>query len=140
MTYLVYISTAKRLFKEEELLELLLIARKKNEENHVTGMLLYNEGTFIQALEGAEEDVNKIYDSIKLDQRHKNIITMGTGPSEIRMFPHWSMGFSSINKELLNEIEGYLNPSNKNFASEKNHNMITMLKTFAETNNIPISI
>ena len=49
---LVYISAANHEFTEKELHELLSKARKNNESYGITGMLLYHQGSFIQALEG----------------------------------------------------------------------------------------
>ncbi|WP_413666535.1 BLUF domain-containing protein [Mucilaginibacter sp. Mucisp86] len=78
MEYLVYVSTAKKLMSDDELLDLLQTARIKNAKYNVTGMLLYSEGTFIQALEGEKEDLYTIYKAIELDFRHRNIILMIT--------------------------------------------------------------
>ena len=46
------------------LLFLLEQSRTRNQKQHITGMLLYLNGTFIQVLEGAEKDVNEIYAAI----------------------------------------------------------------------------
>lgn len=48
MYQLVYLSSAVELFREEELKDLLATSRLNNEKLHVTGMLLYHEGNFIQ--------------------------------------------------------------------------------------------
>ncbi|MDB5148398.1 MAG: hypothetical protein JWQ57_2418 [Mucilaginibacter sp.] len=138
MEYLVYVSTAKKLMKDDELLDLLQTARIKNADHGVTGMLLYSEGTFIQALEGEKEDLYKIYNAIQLDLRHRNIILMITGTVEERIFPKWSMAFASVNADVLELIEGF-NPSNKSFIGDNNHSTVLMLKTFAETNRLSVS-
>lgn len=140
MEYLVYVSTAKKLMRDDELLDLLQTARIKNEKYNVTGMLLYSEGTFIQALEGEKEDLYTIYKAIELDFRHRNIILMITGSVEERIFPKWSMAFASVNADVLGLIEGYLNPSAKNFIGNDKHATIVMLKTFAETNRLSLSL
>ena len=46
---LLYISAANHDFTEEELEALLIKARSNNEKVNVSGMLLYHEGSFIQA-------------------------------------------------------------------------------------------
>lgn len=139
MEYLVYVSTAKKLMSDAELLDLLQTARIKNAKYNVTGMLLYSEGTFIQALEGEKEDLYTIYKAIELDFRHRNIILMITGSVEERIFPKWSMAFASVNADVLELIEGYLSPSAKNFIGDNNHATVTMLKTFAATNRLSVS-
>jgi hypothetical protein len=139
MEYLVYVSTAKKLVSDAELLDLLQTVRIKNAKYNVTGMLLYSEGTFIQALEGEKEDLYKIYNTIQLDSRHRNIILMITGMVEERIFPKWSMAFASVNADVLKHIEGYLNPASKNFIADNKHATVSMLKTFAETNRLSVS-
>jgi len=139
MEYLVYVSTAKKLMKDDELLDVLQTARVKNADYGVTGMLLYSEGTFIQALEGEKEDLYKIYNAIQLDLRHRNIILMITGTVEERIFPKWSMAFASVNADVLKHIENYLNPASKNFITDNKHATVSMLKTFAETNRLSLS-
>ncbi|WP_184542432.1 BLUF domain-containing protein [Mucilaginibacter sp. FT3.2] len=136
MDYLVYVSTAKRLMTDDELLDILTVSRTRNKANHITGMLLYNQGTFIQVLEGEKQNVDKIYNSIEHDARHKNIIKLITGTITNRNFPEWSMAFASVNAETLQEFEGFLNPSHPNFLGNNNHTTVNMLKVFAEVNNL----
>jgi hypothetical protein len=51
-THIIYASVAVVAFSEADLLALLKSARKKNSSLGVTGMLLYYENTFFQAIEG----------------------------------------------------------------------------------------
>lgn len=137
MEYLVFISTAKKLMSDAELLDLLQSARSKNSENNITGMLLYGEGTFMQVLEGEKEDLQRVYNAIQADFRHRNIIVMISGILNERIFPKWSMSFASVNSDVLQMIEGYTNPANMNFAvNALDHPTINMVKTFAESNRL----
>lgn len=137
MEYLVFISTAKKLMSDAELLDLLQSARSKNSENNITGMLLYGEGTFLQVLEGEREDLQRVYNAIQADFRHRNIIVMISGILNERIFSKWSMSFASVNAEVLEVVEGYLNPANMNFSSNvNNHPTVNMVKTFAESNRL----
>ena len=54
MYYIVYLSSASKLFTEDELKEIVDISVKNNTRLGITGMMLYNEGNFIQVLEGEE--------------------------------------------------------------------------------------
>jgi hypothetical protein len=56
---LVYVSVARELMSDEDLKAILEVARRKNAERNITGMLLYRSGYFIQALEGEEADVER---------------------------------------------------------------------------------
>ena len=55
--YLVYVSSAVRLFATAELLKILGKFRRNNQLLGISGLLLYKDGNFIQALEGTEETV-----------------------------------------------------------------------------------
>lgn len=125
---------------EDELLDLLTIARNKNKKYSVTGMLLYCQGTFMQVLEGDESSVDLIYKAIELDTlRHKNIIKLASGTIEQRNFPDWSMGFASVNSETLQEIEGFLSSPELSLTNTSEHITVSMLKTFVDNNRLFIS-
>jgi len=59
-------------------------------------MLLYKGGNFMQALEGPEEDVDRLQRRIEADPRHTGIITLLKSPLEQRRFTGWSMGFRNV--------------------------------------------
>jgi hypothetical protein len=139
MHYLIYISTAVNLMSEDELTTLLNQSRRNNHALKVTGMLLYAEGTFLQALEGDEAAVNKIYAAIQTDTRHKNLVKIISGELDERAFPNWSMAFSVIDHEQMEKLDGYVNPSKTDVLKVGSSNTaISILKTFAETNNFTI--
>jgi hypothetical protein len=132
MKYLIYVSNAVKAMTEDELEELLEQSRRNNLKHHITGVLLYFEGTFIQVLEGMPEDVDFIYKKIEKDARHKNIIKIVDRPLLERNFPDWTMGFSSLKGAPGDKFVGYIeyeelldNPSD--------HRAVTILKTFIST-------
>ena len=103
LTSLVYVSLASHDMSDEELKEILRVSRENNAKLGLTGMLLYRDGFFIQALEGEKGKVHKLYDKIKGDGRHRNILTAYENDIEQRAFDDWSMGFNKIRDEDLNE-------------------------------------
>lgn len=122
---------------EADLVHILSNSRENNKAKHITGMLIYGDGTFIQVLEGNPEDVDNVYDKITQDKRHKNLIVLATGSLNKRNFPDWTMGFTTVNGKELAELNGYINPRDKNFlATENPHAAISVLKTFAQNNKI----
>lgn len=138
MYYLVYISTAVKLLSEEELRDILIISRKRNTERHLSGLLLYADGVFIQLLEGDKLEVELAYKYIEIDRRHKNLIILVNGEYPHRLFPDWSMGYSVANKQIVEQMKGYVDPMKSgllNFDDETNPAIIVM-KTFAENNRI----
>lgn len=92
---IVYISssTSDNMLSEGELTPLLEQSRARNARQNVTGMLLYNSGTFMQALEGDTGDVTEIYRDICADPRHTNVVTLVKQPIAQRAFASWDMGF-----------------------------------------------
>lgn len=106
MRQLVYVSSAVRLFTDQELAELLRVSRSNNERGGITGMLLYAGGNFIQAIEGPPDTVAALETRIGLDDRHRGIITLIDGPVEERSFPEWSMGFRRMETVLEASVAG----------------------------------
>jgi Sensors of blue-light using FAD len=93
---LVYVSLSARDMTDAELQEILAVARAHNTTKDITGMLLYRDGYFIQALEGEETEVDTLYTKIQKDPRHHHILTVFRNPIEKRVFNSWAMGFNHI--------------------------------------------
>ena len=107
ITCLVYVSMATREMSDEDLIQLLKKARHKNEARGITGMLLYRNGFFMQALEGKEERVEKLFETIKNDSRHRHATLLYKHALTERAFPDWCMGFNKIEGDVPFAIEGY---------------------------------
>lgn len=113
--YLMYTSKAVKLMNQTELSFLLEQSRRNNIAANLTGMLLYMEGRFmnsvngrfIQLLEGAESDVNAMFDCIKADDRHKSILLLAKGEEPKRLFPDWSMGFKTMDENAGAPVAGF---------------------------------
>lgn len=81
---------------EEELLklrEILTEAMRFNQMHDLTGVLYFGQGYFMQCLEGSQQDVDYIYEKIKLDPRHQSVTTMLIDHVEFRQFNNWEMSF-----------------------------------------------
>jgi FAD-dependent sensor of blue light len=104
---LVYVSSGVRAFSDQELVQLLEKSRLNNYSLGITGMLLYKDGDFMQALEGSEDKVRRLSATIAKDSRHKDIVTLMEGTSAVREFPDWSMGFQDLCAINLRELPGY---------------------------------
>lgn len=104
---LLYISAANQEFTEEELQALLTLARERNQAVGVSGMLLFHEGSFIQALEGPQDEVQRIYEKIGRDPRHSETRILFRGELEQRDFEGWSMGFYRSRQTRAQNLEGF---------------------------------
>lgn len=104
---LLYISAATHDFTETELQDLLSLARERNQAQGVSGMLLFHEGSFIQALEGEQQAVEAIYHRIGKDARHAETQVLFRGEVDHRDFDGWSMGFYRSNQSTTRNLEGF---------------------------------
>lgn len=104
---LVYVSIATQKISEDDLKALLKAARANNKSADITGMLLYRDGFFIQAIEGEEAQVDALYNRIVQDTRHTNHLLIYREPIEKRCFSEHTMGFSELNVESFKGVEGF---------------------------------
>lgn len=94
---------------ETDLEELLKHCRGKNERRGITGLLYYFHNSFIQLLEGAEEDVKVLYETIIKDKRHQFVRVLKEGTIQERFFPDWTMGYkvlSAAEIDAMPAVEG----------------------------------
>lgn len=103
---LIYSSAAVYKLTEVELSRILLGARRRNAALGVTGMLLYNEGSFLQVLEGTAENVEALFERIGRDPRHGRLMVLLRRSVAARQFEAWSMGFVDV-KGIAAGLPGY---------------------------------
>jgi len=107
LAYLIYKSVPMTNISETNLLEITEQSKANNAENEITGILLYGNNQFIQVLEGAEKDIDALYQKLLTDKRQSDLIIINKGWLISRYFPTWSMGFRSINDheiKLINKV------------------------------------
>jgi len=104
---LVYTSTATEPFGKAELTELLKGSVRRNIRAGITGLLLYQGGAFIQALEGEKAVLMELFEKISHDPRHHHIIRLIQGPIQERNFPNSAMAFRDLNSPELRKLPGY---------------------------------
>lgn len=97
---------AVRPFSPEELLQLLTQSRARNRERDLTGLLLYRNGQFLQALEGPAAQVDALIEKIWVDRRHAGLRILMREEISEREFPDWSMGFKNINEATEDAVPG----------------------------------
>jgi len=106
MRQLIYISSAEHKMNHNQLLEILRVSKENNTKKNISGVLLYDNGTFIQVLEGEEGQLNETFADIQIDERHSNIVIMQNKEIQAREFGDWSMGFENISEIDRNDIDG----------------------------------
>lgn len=108
MHHIIYLSWAATPFTDAQLQKLLVLARRRNTELAITGLLLYGNERFMQVLEGDEENVRTLYEQIKRDPRHRDVIAYADKPIAQRAFAEWAMAFQPGSPQQVAELPGYL--------------------------------
>jgi hypothetical protein len=104
---LCYISRAAVPFSTVDLTTLLEKSRESNQALDVTGLLLYDNGSFIQLLEGPMGNVVKTFSKVIGDPRHTGVQILFQANVEQRTFPEWDMGFCDPRDATLKGLPGY---------------------------------
>ena len=99
MYRLVYVSTAVEGLSDEDIESILNVSQSNNDERYVTGFLAHNGSNFMQALEGAREEVDEIYNRIVNDKRHFGVARIIGEPVTTRAFPDWSMNYHRVDDD-----------------------------------------
>lgn len=92
MLRIFYISAATRFATARELDDILTVSRERNRADKITGLLLYNDGSFAQVLEGPDEAVRNCFGRIKADGRHVGCKLLLEEEINELYFDDWSMG------------------------------------------------
>jgi len=105
---MIYCSQAAIDFSPDELVALLELARLKNTETGLTGMLLYCSQSFLQMLEGDPAALESTYGRIMADSRHAKMRLLMNVDIDTRLFPDWTMGFEHLDEEeLAEDLDGF---------------------------------
>lgn len=102
----IYTSRAVQEFTQDDITDLLRVARRMNSALGVTGMLLFDRCAFFQVLKGPPETVEALYETISADARHNRVTKIIQEPIDHRDFGEWTMGYSGASGKDLARING----------------------------------
>lgn len=72
--------------------EIIETSQTNNPKRGVTGTLMTSGGVFYQVLEGPAHEVDALWDIIRRDERHRDVLLLDSIEGiEERMFPRWSL-------------------------------------------------
>lgn len=86
------------------LIDIIGVSEQNNRRDHLTGVLMRHDGRFLQILEGARADLNRVMARVSKDRRHDNLCILSDQPISERLFPAWAMG----RLEATPEVEAFL--------------------------------
>ncbi|WP_299315237.1 BLUF domain-containing protein [uncultured Aquimarina sp.] len=93
-----YVSTSKEL-SDFQINELLYTTKLKNEDLGITGILMYSDYNFFQIIEGEKKVIQYLYQKIKRDIRHFNLIKILDRSINIPSFTSFQSTYTIINRE-----------------------------------------
>ena len=131
MYRLIYLSTSKSL-TDDDLTQLLIKSQKSNRLNDISGILLHKNGEFIQVLEGKKKAVTDLFNVIKKDNRHENIVAFDKKDIEKRYFSGYFMAFNQKHFEKLNNYESLRDFNHDKILKSGKDAVVVFLKTFLE--------
>ncbi len=107
-------------------------SQSRNPHSGVTGALVFTEKQFAQYLEGPEESVRALMDSILRDPRHADVQMIFEQPMSGRRFPTWAMAYAGpstfVAGHVLTLAEA-TTPSRRSKAAER---LISLMRQFVE--------
>ena len=108
-----YVSTASESLTEDLVKNLLTFTEVENNSKNITGILLFSGGNFFQVIEGKKSVILNLFEKIKNDNRHFNIIKIFENKIQHEPMSAYSCGFiTERNKHDPILYQFYLNHLN----------------------------
>ncbi len=101
--FLIYVSQATHLCTGDDLTALQKGAQQRNRSAGISGCLVYQDGYFMQMLEGKRDTLLALIERIKTDPRHHGVRVVIEGPARQRFFTDWGM----VLRDLTLEMSGH---------------------------------
>lgn len=77
-----------------------------NRRDHLTGILLFHRGQFMQVIEGGRADLDRLLKRVEADPRHTRVRFLTNGPASDRRFGAQPMTQVEITPEIARLIGG----------------------------------
>ena len=88
-----------------DLEDIVTTAKANNPQQSITGVLFYHNNTFIQVLEGDENELDKLMEKINKDPRHHNIKILVNEEIKKHYLSQWNMDSFNLSDEDNLNIE-----------------------------------
>lgn len=91
-----YISYMTKDYEKKELDELMSVFYLNNMKHDISGLLLYSNKNVLQYIEGDLDKIEKLYNNIENDIRHKNVFLLHKKEIQKRLFTEWKNNVNHI--------------------------------------------
>lgn len=86
-----YVSRFRRGLTHADLQRIGEQSGRNNEREGITGLLMTEGGVFLQIVEGPPDAVDRLYERILADDRHRDVVLIASEEGAERLFPGWTM-------------------------------------------------
>jgi len=93
---LCYISKKSESLDREGVRSIVRTSKKNNDAKEITGVLVEYKSDFLQYLEGDPVEIYKLFNKIKLDERHYEVNLLQYSPLETPLFSGWAMVYRDL--------------------------------------------
>ncbi|GGX06646.1 BLUF domain-containing protein [Aquimarina muelleri] len=116
MRYVIsYVSTATSKISSYDIAQLMDLIKTNNNKLNIIGILIYSDRNFFQILEGEKHLVKMIFNKIKKDARHYNIIKMLDKEIKTPTLRKYNPSFTVISDHYnQKELQQFLNKEKTN--------------------------
>jgi len=90
---IMYISSVVGTVTSQQCAAIAQLSATNNRRDDVTGLLLFNGKRFLQVLEGPRDAVDRTFARIHADPRHRAVVKLREGSTDVREFGEWAMAF-----------------------------------------------
>lgn len=80
--------------------DILATSQRNNARDDLTGALLIHDGRFLQVLEGAAQDLDRLMTRLAGDPRHDEVVVIERKPIPARGFSGWAMASVRVTPAL----------------------------------------
>ncbi len=131
-----YFSSAVQTTTQQIVVDIVNFSRVKNARLGITGVLLYINGHIVQVLEGQQQAVEDLYNSIQADPRHTDVRTVIHRPISQRLFSQWYMGYETLTTQQYEEVRDIiaLDPRQESAWDIDQPVVVRMLRGFFDLN------
>jgi hypothetical protein len=88
---MIYRSKKRKSLSDDHIQNILLTALFHNSIHHISGMLIYDDTSFVQVIEGEQNEIYHLMRRILIDSRHSNVTILQRKPIVTREFVNWTM-------------------------------------------------
>lgn len=137
LKFVSYMSNQSQVLTNQDIEKLLFQIREKNKRLAITGILLLIQGKFVQYIEGQATEIDKVYEKIKLDSRHNELVLLDSGDLDKRQFKDWSMAYKKVGDDQIKKIIGHTSLNLDDLfllpTQEKTHPVLKVLYNFTNS-------